>query len=728
MNKLITLIKVFTVLFLLGAINENQDIYSQSIIETSLDKNNAKRSTLYELQEKFNEKWDSKNVDNGYYFNNGIKTKAAGWKIFKREEWFWEQRVDINTGEFPQTNAAIEYEKVKNTLNKSDAFSESWTNLGTNSSDGGYAGIGRINCVAFHPSDANTFWVGSPSGGIWRTTDGGGTWTILNSSMTTLGVSDIAIPSDFNGTTSNTIYITTGDRDGGSLWSLSGGQGADNASVGVYKSTNGGASWTATGLTLNKSAGDKIYRLLIHPTNSLILLASTSDGIFKTSDGGATWSLTSISSSRFRDMEFKPGDPSIIYAGRVPVSDTYVYKSTNTGDTWVAKSVSGVVAHYGSQIEVAVSANDPAVVYVLLQDGRIYKSIDSGETYAKISTNDSQNMMGYYSDGAGSESQASYDLCMAVSPTNDDIVLIGGVNTWKSTDGGVTWTINNMWTSSTFYNKGTPLAPEVHADKHILAYQASGIVFEGNDGGIYKSTNDGTSWTDLSNGLVISQLYRIGVSQTSSSTIMTGLQDNGSKLYNGTWSDVIGGDGMECIVDYSNAQYMYGTYVRGKIYRSTNTGSSFPTVISANIPGGQQIGAWVTPYLIDPNSSTTLFAGYDRVWKTSNRGDGWTSASDVLSSTDKLRSLAIAPSNSLVLYTADKSNMWKTVDGGATSAWTPITLPSLSNSITYIAVHETDPNTVWFTVGGYTSGQKFMNQQMGELIGLTLVQDYQIYL
>jgi len=260
-----------------------------------------------------------------------------------------------------------------------------------------------------------------------------------------------------------------------------------------------------------------------------------------------------------------------------------------------------------------------------------------------------------------------------------------------------------MWTAYSVYNKSG--APVAHADKHTLAFQSSGVLFEGNDGGIYKTTNGGTNWTDLSNGLVISQLYRIGVSQTSSTKVMTGLQDNGSKLFNsGTWSDVKGGDGMECIIDFSDANYMYATYVNGQIDRSSN-GTSFTIDISANIPGGQPTGAWVTPYIIDPNNSSSLFAGYDRVWKTTNRGNSWASASQVLSSSDKLRSLAIAPSNSLVLYAADRTHMWKTTDGGATD-WTTITLPSTSTSVTYIAVHPTDPNTLWITYGGYIDGQK----------------------
>jgi photosystem II stability/assembly factor-like uncharacterized protein len=270
-----------------------------------------------------------------------------------------------------------------------------------------------------------------------------------------------------------------------------------------------------------------------------------------------------------------------------------------------------------------------------------------------------------------------------------------------------------MWTSSTSYNfVGAPVA---HADKHALVFQNGSTLFEGNDGGVYKTTNGGTNWTDLSNGMVISQIYRIGVSQTSANTVLTGLQDNGSKLYNGGfWTDVKGGDGMECIVDYSNSNYMYATYVRGQISRSTNGGSDFfPTNISANIPGGQPVGAWVTPYVIDQNNSATLFAGYDRIWKTADRGNNWASASQVLSGTNKLRSLAIAPSNSNVLYAADLTSMWKTIDGGATN-WASISLPALSgNSITYIAVKNNDPNTLWITCGGYTDGSKVFQSTDG---------------
>ncbi len=687
-------------------------LFAQIIKQTDLNPYNLKSSSnFFEIKKSMNEYWKSQNVHNGFKSENGVETKVPYWKIYKRWEYYWEQRVNQVTGEFPKTTSIDEYEKYKsnqNNFNGEPDYTESWTNLGTNTSGGGYAGLGRINCIAFHPTDVNTFWVGSPSGGIWKTINGGTNWTILNNNLTTIGVSAIVIPSDY--TTSNTIYIATGDRDGGSMWSLSGGQNADNASIGVLKSIDGGATWNTTGLTYTTSQKKLVYSLVIHPSNNSILFAATSDGIYKTTNGGTTW--TSKTGNIWNDLEFKPGDPNIMYAPSFPYSQTYINRSTDGGETWSFYSV----ASPGYRGEIAVSPNNPAVVYLLSANsgggvGGVYKSTNSGANFSVVNSGSPAGMLGYYTDGSGgSGGQGFYDWCIAVKPDDANTVFIGGVTTWKSTNGGTTFIANTNWTSGFPYNLSG--VPEVHADKHALAYQNNTTLFEGNDGGIYKTVNGGTSWTDLSNGLVISQIYRIGVSQTSSTTVITGLQDNGSKLFNGSWSDVTGGDGMECIVDYSTTQYMYATYVTGTIYRSINYGASFPVTISANIPGGQPTGSWVTPYIIDPNSSSTLYAGYDKVWKTANRGNTWTSASQLLSASNKLRSLAIAPSNSNVLYTADQTAMWKTTDGGATN-WTSVTLPAITDYITYIAVKNTDPNTLWFTCGGFTSGSKVFESTNG---------------
>ena len=308
--------------------------------------------------------------------------------------------------------------------------------------------------------------------------------------------------------------------------------------------------------------GTIIYSLRIDPTDNSILFAATSDGIYKSINSGTSWSLKTA--NVWGDIEFKPGDHTIMYASSNPYAGTYINRSTDNGDTWSFS----LVAASGYRGEIAITPADPTVVYLLAANSAggvygIYKSTDSGVIFTEVNSGSPAGMLGYYTDGSGgSGGQGSYDLCIAVDPSNANTVFIGGITTWKSTDGGVTFSPSNNWTSYNVYNiSGVAV---VHADKHVLAYQNSSTLFEGNDGGIYKTTNGGTSYTDLTNGMVISQIYRIGVSQTNTTLVLNGLQDNGSKLYNaGFWSDVTGGDGMECIVDYSNANYMYATYVKG---------------------------------------------------------------------------------------------------------------------------------------------------------------------
>jgi len=190
--------------------------------------------TFFEIQKTVNDFYSSKNVVDGYYINEeGTKSKVPGWKQFKRWEWYWNSRVNIQTGAFPKTSTFEMWREYQKENPQTKSVSGNWQALGPDYSNGGYAGIGRVNCISFHPSDTNTYWVGTPSGGLWKTTDDGQNWTVLTDDNDVLGVSDIAVPSDFE--SSNNIYIATGDRDGGSVWSLGGGQYYDNHTIGVLK-------------------------------------------------------------------------------------------------------------------------------------------------------------------------------------------------------------------------------------------------------------------------------------------------------------------------------------------------------------------------------------------------------------------------------------------------------------------------------------------------------------
>ncbi|MBU6343043.1 MAG: hypothetical protein KGS48_16225, partial [Bacteroidetes bacterium] len=638
---------------------------------------NNPNPNFFEIQQAFKNYWAGKTIQ-----------KGKGYKAFKRWEWYWERRVNPD-GTFPDAALALkglnEAKQMAGTANKF-VMTPTWSPMGPTTTPGGYAGLGRVNAIAFHPSNTNTFWLGSPSGGLWKTTDGGLNWTTNTDNFSVLGISGIVVtPSN-----PNIMYVATGDGDAG-----------DNYSIGVLKSTDGGSTWSSTGLTFPVSSGVLIRRLVMDPNDETQLFVASTSGIYRTVNSGTSW--TQVQSGNFYDLEAQPGATSNNFYAATGSS---IYRSTDNGATWSnVQTISG-----SGRIALGITAADNTNVVALCSAASnsgflgLYRSTNSGASYTLQSS--TPNLLGYEANGSDTGGQGWYDLVVTIDPTNANVIFVGGVNIWKSTDAGVTWTLNTFWYNNPPYN-------EMHADKHAFEWQNNTTLFCGNDGGIYKTTNGGTSWTDLSSTLAISQLYRIGVSQTTNA-VVAGLQDNGTKFRNnaGTWSDVIGGDGMECIIDFSNAQYAYGELYYGEIYRSSNSGASFPTNISANIPGGMPTdGAWITPYILSPSNSATIIAGYADVYKSTNRGNTWTKISNNLTGGTSLQSLAEAPSNSNYLYAATYSTLYRTINGG--TSWSTMTIPSAAGNLTYISVHPTDPNTIFVSMSNYSAGKKVYKSTNG---------------
>ncbi len=660
------------------------------------DKLESGTLSFYEIQNAFYSYWEPFNVEEGYYLLDGEKVKARGYNHFKRWEWYWENRIDPSTGAFPDMRALDEYYM---NAGSTRSLSGSWSSLGPNTSPGGYAGLGRLNCVAFVPGSTTEYYAGAASGGIWHTTDDGASWTVLNDTVPVLGVSDILVVDPVVGP--DILYIATGDRDGGSLWSLGGQQSNDNNSVGVLKSIDGGNTWTTTGLSFTASQKVRVNRLLMDPTSAYqTIYAATTQGLYKTTDAGANWTL--LTTQAFIDMEFKPGAPSTIY-GSTRGGSSSIYYSNNSGATWSLANT-----YTSDRIEIAVSAHQPNWVYALaVADNSsgsgllgVYRSTNSGVSYNQVFSGATQNLLGWSCNGQDfGGDQGWYDLCIAVDPNNASVVYVGGVNTWKSINGGASFNIVNHWTGC-----GAPSnAQNVHADKHYLAFQnGSSTLFECNDGGLYKTSDGGTNWTHLSNGMAISQIYRLGVGQQSADEVIIGLQDNGTKArISGTWNDVIGGDGFECIVDYTNNSVQYGALYYGSVYRTYDSwGNS--TNITGSLPGS---GWWCTPYLMDPVNNNTLYIGYSDVWKSTDQGNNWTQISNQGSTTD-FRNMAICAGNTGYIYAATLSNIYRTTSGGnATQAWTDITsnLPVGVANITYVSVKNNNPQHIWVSMGGYNN-------------------------
>ena len=317
-------------------------------------------------------------------------------------------------------------------------------------------------------------------------------------------------------------------------------------------------------------------------------------------------------------------------------------------------------------------------------------------------------------NGVGTGGQGEYDLAYAINPYNINDIWLGGVNTWNSTNGGFNWNIKTMW-APPHPTQNPTTVPVVHADKHFFAFHplVPGTFFECNDGGLYKTTNGGTSWTDLTNTMQISQIYRIGVNQDYTGNVICGLQDNGTKEKIGSsWSERTGGDGMECIIDYTNGNIMYSASQQGVIYKTID-GSTFTTIVevptdSNGNPTGTGVnepGPWVTPYIMHPTINTTLLVGKSQVYKTINGGSGWFQLGTITGAVGNIIALAYAPSNTQVIYAATRTQIFKTSNGGA--SWSILNGLALATApITYITVHPTNSNLLYTTQGGYGVGDK----------------------
>ena len=647
-----------------------QLLFSQQWVEDMLNPNN----NFYDIQKEFNDYWENKTIE-----------KGKGWKQFKRWENFIEQRVFPDGVQYP----GILFEEAARLQNSSSVMPPNiWTQVGPDNvplyGTGQKRGIGRVNTIAFHPTDPNKIYVGAPAGGFWKSNNGGQTWTTTTDFLTNLGVSDIAV----NPNNPDEIFIITGDRDGG-----------DTYSYGLMKSTDGGDTFNTTGLSFNVTNYYRGNRVLMDPNNTNVLIVATSNGIYRSSDGGSNFVLT-YPNINMTDIEFHTTNSNIIYGASK--GNTSIYKSTDNGINW---SQSGTGLPSTSSVVracVSVTPDNPSLVYALFGDNNngfyaVYKSTDEGQSWTQQSN--SPNLLGWSTTGSDSDGQAWYDLAFACDPNDEETLFVGGVNCWKSTDGGQNWSLNTHWT-------GSGGADYMHADEHMLKYNIlNNNIYSGNDGGLYVSNDNGNNWTDISDGLHITQMYSLGVSQTVQDLVLTGNQDNGTFLKNGnTWDAVIGGDGMECIIDPTNSNVMYGELYYGSIRKSTNGGNSFSTISTGN-------GAWETPYILDRNDPNIIYVGYDELEKSTDGGNNWNTITNNETNGGKIDEIAVSKSNSAVLYFSDGPNIFKTIDGG--TSWNNITNGLPYKTIKYIAIHPADPDKVWITFSGYTVGEKVYKSTNG---------------
>jgi hypothetical protein len=557
-----------------------------------------------------------------------------------------------------------------------------WSFVGPKSTATG-GGNGRVSSMRALPGSTTTFFACTPAGGLWKTTNGGSSWAAVTESVSVLGASDVA----FDPTNANTMYLLTGDGDAG-----------DAKSIGVLKSLDGGATWAATGLQFLPSDQKRFARIIVNPTDGSILTGGSS-GIYRSTDKGATWTV--VSTLSVRDLKFNTANPQTVYAGGY--SANVFLRSTDGGTTWTS-GATGLPTSGTQRIAIGVTPLDATYVYALVANNTdygfkgLYLSTDGGLTFTSKST--APNILGWNSAGNDAGGQGWYDLTIAVDPANKNIIYTGGVNVWKNTNAGATgsWTCVANWSGSG--------APYIHADNHDLNFIGS-TLFASNDGGVFCTTNGGTSWTDKSSNLQNAQIYSIGLSSTNAATILTGHQDNGTNLTTdaASWTEVNGGDGMICFIDRTNDNNMYSSIYNGAFYKSTDKGNSFNSFYT--VTGG----GWVSPWLQDPVNAAVIYAGGTNVNKYN--GSSWTAISNFASTVGTLVSVDVAHANNQMIVAASSKTVMLTLDGG--TSWNDITIGLPANTgILNVDFDLNNPAKIYAGLASYLGNNFYCSSDAGK--------------
>ncbi len=650
---------------------------------------------LYEnAQDEIKEREPLKDIANT---GQGEEEGFAGYAQFKRWENYMAPRV------FPSGDVTLpsnnfknfqQYQQLKSRSNRPAGINvANWTALGPTGSVtkfGDYAGSARVNFIRFDPGNTNTMWLSVPLGGLWKTTNGGASWTSNTDQLPVIGCSDVAI----NPLNNQIMYLATGDANGAtSQLTIS--------SAGILKSTDGGLTWPLASNTLNwqPNLGRSIYKLLINPIHPDTVFAATSFGIYRTLNGGTNW--IQVQAGQFTDIEYKPGNVNIIYATSGVFSTGSFYKSTDGGNSFnIITSGLPLSANVG-RLEIAVTPADSNYVYVVAMKKNtydlygFYRSVDGGNNFTLQST--TPNVL---FGAAGS--QAWYNLAMAVSPLHRDTILVGGTNMYRSVNGGINWT------QVSSENGG--FIPYVHPDHHAIEFfpGQDSVYFSCNDGGVFKTTNRGITWTPLNEGLQIAQMYKLGTSPLDPYTILTGHQDMYTQmLQGGSWSIFYRntGDGIENIYEHDNDSIRYMESVKGRIFVTYN---NFPLTRQICNFGGSGVnsnGNWISPFIMNPKADSTLLVGKAQIWRTYDGGQSFSQAGVVTGGSGNLVSLAYAPSDTNFIYAAKSNRVFVATDGNTFVDRTG-TLPVAAASITAMVVSNTDPSKLWVTFSGYSVANK----------------------
>lgn len=592
------------------------------------------------------------------YFSHHPKGKGSGYKDFHRWKYdsellFWPSGDRSNF----DPRAAIESTRQwikdhESTPEHRSGGSQPWVEMGPQSAnnvlDHHNPGMGRIDAVWVDPADTNRMYIGARNGGFWRSADGGQTWANSTDQLSQLGVNTIAV----SPASADTVLIDMRVDPTVDI-------------AGIFRSFDGGLSWTPAAWNLVAPANLSIHKLLFNPQQGGEAYAVTSQGLFRSVDYFQTWDT--LSGSYCIDMAFRPGSADTFYLARFQGLNQ-LWVTHNRGQSFQSVSANGA-AH--TDTHLGVSAANPDVVYICHPNG-ISRSLDGAQSFSNLST--------FLPDWLGS---------FGVSDNDPNLLIYGGIDTWISTNAGGFWSMVAAWNN--------PAHPEyIHADLREVYTTGSDICI-GTDGYFARSRNGGVNWDRLSDGVGTREFYRIGVSPTHHSLVIGGSQDNGtSYTWQGDWYEWLGADGMECAVNRSNPFQLYGEQQWGGIHRTDDFG-----VTSISLNQGFIFGPWITALAFDQNHPCTFYVGNNPMRKTTDNGQTFTNPPGF---NFLVEDMEIPAKNSQLIYATIQNQVFKSTDGGQTSSEITATLPNVI--ITDIAAHPRHNDTIAVCYATYASGQQ----------------------
>lgn len=589
--------------------------------------------------------------------------KGAGWKPFHRQKWFTESRMVDGLLPDADARAAAWRERLQLTSRRVNSQERPWFSLGPENL------AGRMLSIAFDPVHVGVLYAGAAGGGLWKSTDNGSSWKPLTDDLPSLAVGGVCVsPAD-----PDVVVIATGegtfniDRIGG---------------VGILRSTDAGRNWSATNVTASVSSGHGFHFVRANAVTGTMLAGAT-DGLYRSTDDGVTWTTIKTGGHYF-DAVWRPGSATTVFTvrGDCGCAGANVKVSTDDGLTWATAGTGGATGTTVGKSKLAVTAANPDYVYAIHVNAStsgmlgLYRTTDGGATWSLRAS--SPNIPG---------GQGWYNLSLAADPGDPEKIIAGGVSLYRSVNGGASFSV---------------VGGNVHVDHHLAEYDAwdSNTLWVGSDGGLWRSTDDGASWSDRNDGLVTYQFYDVCVNRNAGTPyyVLGGTQDNGTDRYSGTttWSEGLGGDGMVCNINEVNGTSVFGETQFGGHYRNTSSGTGAWSPIQVGITG---TGQWVAPVAQDPARGGSLYTETDDgIFRTTTGGtSGWSPVA-----THRAVWIDFSRIDGNVAWTTHGTGTWITTDDG--SSWTKAAAFGFSTGTpTKVHAHPADVDGAFVTFSGYSS-------------------------